>query len=66
MPSQDVYAPCSCGSGKKYKFCCLKKDREINVAVMSGLIRAMIRRHRDIFPEEYELAARNRAERQAE
>ena len=24
----DVYAPCPCGSGKKYKFCCLKKDWE--------------------------------------
>ncbi len=25
----NVYAPCPCGSGKKYKFCCLTKDREI-------------------------------------
>ncbi|RPI21937.1 MAG: tetratricopeptide repeat protein, partial [Acidobacteria bacterium] len=24
----DVYAPCYCGSGEKYKFCCLKKDRQ--------------------------------------
>jgi tetratricopeptide (TPR) repeat protein len=24
----DVYAPCRCGSGKKYKFCCLQKDRQ--------------------------------------
>jgi tetratricopeptide (TPR) repeat protein len=24
----DIYAPCRCGSGKKYKFCCLQKDRE--------------------------------------
>lgn len=23
----DRYAPCSCGSGKKYKFCCGKKGR---------------------------------------
>jgi len=23
--SKDVYAPCSCGSGAKYKFCCMKK-----------------------------------------
>ena len=22
--------PCHCGSGKKYKRCCIKKDREIN------------------------------------
>ena len=21
----DVYSPCPCGSGKKYKFCCAKK-----------------------------------------
>ena len=27
MSNADVYAPCHCGSGKKYKFCCLKKDR---------------------------------------
>ncbi len=23
-----IYAPCRCGSGKKYKFCCFRKDRE--------------------------------------
>ena len=28
MSNSDVYAPCPCGSGKKYKFCCLKKERE--------------------------------------
>ena len=22
---KDIYAPCSCGSGAKYKFCCMKK-----------------------------------------
>lgn len=27
--SQDVYQPCSCGSGKKYKFCCMPVAREI-------------------------------------
>lgn len=27
MATQEVYAPCSCGSGKKYKFCCRDKDR---------------------------------------
>ncbi len=28
-PSElDPYAPCHCGSGKKYKFCCLKNDRK--------------------------------------
>ncbi|MBI2922019.1 MAG: tetratricopeptide repeat protein [Planctomycetes bacterium] len=24
----DVYRPCRCGSGKKYKFCCLPRDRD--------------------------------------
>jgi hypothetical protein len=24
---QDVYEPCPCGSGKKYKFCCYQKER---------------------------------------
>jgi len=24
----DPYSPCPCGSGKKYKFCCLQKQRE--------------------------------------
>jgi len=24
-----AYDPCPCGSGKKYKFCCFKKDREV-------------------------------------
>ncbi|GEM_PF-4325627 len=27
-PPTDPYAPCHCGSGKKYKFCCMKTDRE--------------------------------------
>ena len=27
-PTQDPYSPCHCGSGKKYKFCCLARDRE--------------------------------------
>jgi tetratricopeptide (TPR) repeat protein len=25
---QNPYSPCPCGSGKKYKFCCLPRDRE--------------------------------------
>ena len=25
-------APCPCGSGKKYKYCCLEKDRKIKYA----------------------------------
>ncbi|GEM_PF-6329107 len=28
MAIQDPYALCACGSGKKYKFCCMEKDRE--------------------------------------
>ena len=27
MDNIDVYGPCPCGSGAKYKFCCLRKDR---------------------------------------
>lgn len=26
----DIYQPCSCGSEKKYKFCCYQKSREFN------------------------------------
>jgi preprotein translocase subunit SecA len=26
-PKVDRYAPCPCGSGKKYKFCCGAKGR---------------------------------------
>jgi hypothetical protein len=26
-PGTETYAPCPCGSGKKYKFCCKKKGR---------------------------------------
>jgi len=28
MTPTDVYSPCFCGSGKKYKFCCAKKPIE--------------------------------------
>jgi tetratricopeptide (TPR) repeat protein len=28
VQSFDPYRPCPCGSGKKYKFCCLQKQRE--------------------------------------
>lgn len=28
MATPDAYSPCPCGSGKKYKFCCLAKDRD--------------------------------------
>ncbi|RMG37824.1 MAG: SEC-C domain-containing protein [Planctomycetota bacterium] len=30
--SQDVYQPCACGSGKKYKFCCMPVARVIEQA----------------------------------
>jgi hypothetical protein len=26
----EFYEPCSCGSGKKYKFCCYGKDRQLS------------------------------------
>ena len=28
MDNHDPYSPCPCGSGKKYKFCCLQKQRD--------------------------------------
>ncbi len=31
-------APCPCGSGKKYKYCCLQKDREIKYADKTEVI----------------------------
>lgn len=27
----DIYAPCPCGSGKKYKFCCAKKEFKLDL-----------------------------------
>jgi hypothetical protein len=27
----NIYAPCPCGSGKKYKFCCAKKPFVLNI-----------------------------------
>lgn len=27
-PAENVYRPCPCGSGQKYKFCCLQSDRD--------------------------------------
>ena len=35
MDSKDMYAPCSCGSGKKYKFCCYQK--KVEQAVVSSI-----------------------------
>lgn len=32
-PSVKRNAPCPCGSGKKFKKCCLKKGREIGIVV---------------------------------
>ncbi len=28
MNNDELYKPCPCGSGNKYKFCCLAKERE--------------------------------------
>jgi tetratricopeptide (TPR) repeat protein len=38
-PTENVYRPCPCGSGEKYKFCCLDKDRgrRRDLARLSGL-----------------------------
>ncbi len=31
MKPTDVYSPCPCGSGQKYKFCCAKKDIDLDL-----------------------------------
>jgi len=31
MIPDDVYSPCPCGSGRKFKFCCAKKPFEIGI-----------------------------------
>lgn len=31
MTPEDVYSPCPCGSGRKFKFCCAKKPVEIDI-----------------------------------
>ncbi|MCF8568607.1 SEC-C domain-containing protein [Alicyclobacillus tolerans] len=31
MAPANVYDPCPCGSGKKYKFCCAKKPFELDL-----------------------------------
>jgi len=31
MIPDDVYSPCPCGSGRKFKFCCAKKPVEIDI-----------------------------------
>ncbi len=37
--AQDVYEPCSCGSGKKFKFCCYQKRRSIEGVSDSDLVK---------------------------
>jgi hypothetical protein len=31
MTPSDVYSLCSCGSGKKYKFCCANKANDLDI-----------------------------------
>lgn len=31
MTPNDVYSPCPCGSGKKFKFCCARKPIETDI-----------------------------------
>ena len=33
----DVYSPCFCGSGKKYKFCCMKRVSQINESKLTEI-----------------------------
>ena len=35
----DLYGPCSCGSGKKYKFCCKEKEKQFNNVPPRELVR---------------------------
>ncbi|MEK4677722.1 SEC-C domain-containing protein (plasmid) [Bacillus cereus] len=28
---ENIYENCSCNSGKKYKFCCMNKEIELNI-----------------------------------
>jgi hypothetical protein len=35
---EDIYEPCSCGSGKKFKFCCYQKSREFNQLPASTIL----------------------------
>lgn len=39
MEGPDPYSPCTCGSGKKYKFCCRAKGTAIGTAVELALAR---------------------------
>ncbi len=56
MTGPDPYAPCTCGSGKKYKFCCRGKDKPSGGSV--GL--AIARRH---VPDVSSVATRSADER---
>jgi hypothetical protein len=38
MATPDAYSPCPCGSGKKYKFCCLAKDRDAARDARNGVL----------------------------
>ena len=51
-------APCPCGSGKKYKKCCLAKDEaaEASVAVSEGAVARALGWLRDHYPDEFERA----------
>ncbi len=51
-------APCPCGSGKKYKKCCLAKDEAavVSIAVAEGAVARAIAWLRQHYPEEIERA----------
>ena len=51
-------APCPCGSGKKYKKCCLAKDEAASssIAVAEGAVAGAIAWLREHYPEEIERA----------
>ena len=37
MPKTGRNDPCPCGSGKKYKHCCLAKDQAAELATLSAM-----------------------------
>jgi hypothetical protein len=56
MATQDVYAQCACGSGKKYKFCCLQRDREAARKSVKEAAPPLLDRRMDLLDDNDDLA----------
>ncbi len=46
----DMYAPCPCGSGKKYKFCCHQRKQAGKAATVLPLTNPVDKSWRELFP----------------